>query len=496
MLAVANHVHGQYTPPQPPPFAGFINDALRQSNTNLNALDIGGSERVRLVDQSGYGIPGIPGTPAAKNNDFRANGAEENNDYLLSRTRFHIGYTDSWWGVYGEGQSSLESGDRRYAYADVPPVPGTVKRQGDGPEDDSLNLQEGYLFLGNPKEFPVSLKAGRQELSYGEERLVGTFDWNNIGHTYDAVKLILQTEWVKADFFISRPVVPVDGEFNPSNDNDLFSGIYATTAKIPKQNLDLYFLALNANKYAAADVASPQFPQPSSQDIYTVGGRAVSKPRELGNWDYSVEGAYQFGDFLDTRAGAPKTLLDQSAYMYVLQAGYTFENLWSEPRLGAEFDYGSGNGDAKETDGMHGTFQNLFPTNHKFYGSMDLASLQNLEDAGVNLTLKPCQRVNITLMGNLLWLANTQDSFYTVTGTARGGVAATPGTGFGVNPNYDSFLGSELTAVAGWAVTGYAQLEASYSRFFHGPYLSETWSAPGFGARDAEYYYMQLKLKF
>src|SRR6185369_15388756 len=59
---------------------------------------------------------------------------------------------------------------------------------------------------------------------------------------------------------------------------------------------------------------------------------------------------------------------------------------------------------------------------------------RNIHDAGVNLTLKPIPRLNVTFMGNALWLANTHDNFYTVAGAPRGGVTATPGNGFGVNP--------------------------------------------------------------
>jgi hypothetical protein len=99
-------------------------------------------------------------------------------------------------------------------------------------------------------------------------------------------------------------------------------------------------------------------------------------------------------------------------------------------------------------------------------------------------------------MGNFLWLANTHDSFYTALGTPRGGTATTPGNGYGVNPNYNSYVGSELTAVAGWALTRWALLEGGYGHFFHGDYLAQTWSAPGFGARDANFAYAQLTLKF
>ena len=78
----------------------------------------------------------------------------------------------------------------------------------------------------------------------------------------------------------------------------------------------------------------------------------------------------------------------------------------------------------------------------------------------------------------------------------RGGVATTPGTGFGINANYSSFVGSEFTAIAGWAVTRFAQLEAGYGHFFHGDYISQTWSAPGFGARDADFAYAQVTVNF
>ena len=49
--------------------------------------------------------------------------------------------------------------------------------------------------MGNHKEFPVSLKIGRQELSYGDERLVGAFAWNNIGRVFDSARVRWQ-DWV------------------------------------------------------------------------------------------------------------------------------------------------------------------------------------------------------------------------------------------------------------------------------------------------------------
>jgi hypothetical protein len=495
VLAATEELYAQYTPPPPPvPFPGFINEALRKDNPYASAWDIGGAERLRFEDHEGYSIAGVPGNPGRPNNDFRAEGADVYNAYELSKFRFHAGYTDKWWSAYAEGRSSYAWNDDRFAYPNVPAVPGTVRFQGRGPESDSIDLQQAFVTIGNHKEFPLSVKIGRQELSYGEERLVGAFAWNNIGRVFDAAKVRWQNEWFGADFFTSQPVIPEDGHFNVNNDHDWFSGVYATSGKIPKHTLDLYFLARNSSSGAIADQPSPQFPQPSARDIYTIGTRFKSAPGQVGNWDYSLEGAYQFGNYRDTRLGFSSPRLEQSAYMTVAQLGYTFADAWAKPRIGAEFDYGSG--DSNPTDNKHGTFENLFPTNHKFYGSMDLISLQNMIDAGLNLSLKPTPRMSVTLMGNALWLANTSDNFYTVAGAPRGGLAATPNNGYGINPGYGSFLGTEVTIIAGYAVTKYAQVEAGYGHFFRGDYIKQTWSAPGFGSRDADFTYVQLNLTF
>ena len=480
VLAAIHQAQAQYTPPPPPtPFQGFINEYLRAKDPYMNQWDFAGTVRLRYESKQGYGIQGIPGSV-----DFLGSGKKEvNNDYLLSKILFHAGYTEKWWSAYVEGRSSLAYNDARYAYFASPLPAHEVIRKGDGPEADVFDLNQAYVTIGNHKEFPLSVKIGRQALAYGDERLVGAFAWNNIGRVFDAAKVRWQNGWFGADFFTSATVVPEDGTFNNDNPYDWFSGVYLTSMKVPKNTLDLYFLSRNASRKAINVEPSPQFGQPTARDIYTIGGRLKSKPNEFGNFDYTVEGAYQFGDYA-TSATAKR--LNQDAYMFCLQGGYTFADWWATPRLGAEFDYSSG--DDNSTDGTHGTFDNLFPTNHKFYGSMDLVSLQNIQDLGVNLTLKPTPRLSVALMGNAFWLANTHDQFYAVTGAAR------PAP-YGIHPTYDSFVGTELTAVAGYAVTRFAQLETGYGHFFTGDYVHQTLAASG-GDRDADWVYVQTTVNF
>jgi hypothetical protein len=488
LRAATGIVHAQYVPPPPPaPFPGFLNEYLRKNDPCMNQWDFGGNARIRSEVKEGFAIQGV-----AESVDFRGQPANASDEYFMQRIRFHAGYTEKWWSAYMEGRSSLVQSDERYAYANNPPVSGTVKTKGDGPEADVLDLQQAYFSIGNLKEFPLSLKVGRQELSYGEERLVGAFGWNNIGRVFDAAKVRWQNEWFGADFFTSRPVIPEDGRFNVDNDYDWFSGMYATSTKIPKHLLDVYFFSRNSSQKAIAAEPSPQFPQPSARDIYTVGGRFKSQRGEIGNWDYSVEGAYQFGDYRDRRLGATSALLTQDAFMAVLQGGYTFADAWATPRLGAEYSYSSG--DSNPNDKTHGTFDNLFPTNHKFYGYMDFVSLQNIHDLRGIFQLKPTPRVSIAVEGHGFWLANTHDNFYNVGGAPRGGTAATPGNNFGVNPNYSAFVGTELDVIAGVALTRFAQLEAGYGHFFIGDYVKQSLSAVG--SRDAYYLYTQVTLSF
>src|SRR5215471_4725295 len=158
-------------PPPPPPSAGLFNDWLRQQDQLFYKFDLGAQFRARFLDQTYFAVPGAGATAV----DFRANTPISENDFLLLRTRVHAGYSPTdWLTIFGEGQNSSSTGDRR-----------NPNTQSNGPFD----LHQGYVQLGGTKELPLSLKVGRQELIYGDERLVGPYDWDNTGRSFDAAKL-------------------------------------------------------------------------------------------------------------------------------------------------------------------------------------------------------------------------------------------------------------------------------------------------------------------
>ena len=164
------------------------------------------------------------------------------------------------------------------------------------------------------------------------------------------------------------------------------------------------------------------------------------------------------------------------------------------PRLGLEYSFASG--DSDPTDGKHETFENLFPTNHKFYGYMDFFSLQNLHDVRIMLTAKPTPRLSLALEGHLFWLADDRDSLYAVNGTPRGGLTSTAGTGYGLNSSYSKFVGGEIDFIAGYSLTKFASLEAGFGHFFTGGYVNSTFSAVAGGSTSANWFYLQTTVTF
>jgi len=465
-------VIAQYAPPPPPqPFPGFINDFMRKQDPYYSVWDIGGSVRLRYeLKENGLGLP--------PNNDFRKTGADNDNGYFSDKVLVHAGYTDKWWSVYVQGRSSGTSGDDR-----------NPNFESDGIAD----LHQAYFTLGNHKEFPVSLKVGRQELSYGDERLVGAFAWNNIGRVFDAAKVRWQNSLFAAEAFTSKIVLPDDNSFNHWNDYNLFSGVHLSTKKVPKTLTELYFFARNdgigsASPQNPVSVPPFQMAAPVARDIYTLGGRMKSGTNEFGGFDFTVEGAYQFGNWKATLTGDRQ---EHEAFAFMANVGYTFEEVFGKPRVALEYAYASGDGDS--TDNSHDTFDNLYPTNHKFYGYMDYLSWQNLHDVRAIFQMKPLPQFSLAVEGHLYWLADTADNLYNVGGAARG--AGANSNGFGRNPTYDSFVGAEIDVVAGYAVNKFTALEAGYGHFFTGKYIDQTWENNG-GSADADWVYLQTVIRF
>ncbi len=449
--------------PKPTAGAGLVNDWLRDQNDAFSHWDIGGQARARFEYRDGFGILGQPGSV-----DFLKSGADTENSYLLLREKVHVGYAPAdWLGGFVEARDSSSHGDERN-----PNV-----------EADTFDLHQGYVTLGGGKAFPVQAKVGRQELSYGDERLVGAFDWNNLGRVFDAGKLHYQADKFWVDAFSGHLVLPDDDTWNSPNDEEWFSGIYASSKCVPIQTTDAYFLARNANRDSTrATASSAPAGGATARDIYTLGLRAKSLPGQLKGWDYSFEAAGQAGNFAPTADAERQDHLACAAH---LGGGYTWEQTVGTPRLGVEYNFASGDNDPNDDE--HGTFDNLFPTNHKFYGYMDMVAWQNIHNIRLTGSLKPLKKLSLSLDYHLFWLADTEDQFYQASGSRR----AAP---YGVNPGAGSYVGSEIDLVGTYTFTKWAGAQVGYGHFFRGDYVKDTLSAVG--SQDADFVYAQVLLNF
>ncbi len=466
---------GPTLPPPAQPGAGLINDWLRNESPVFTNWDFGGQFRARFEHREHFAIPG-----KTNSIDFRETGADTDNTYWLLRGKVHLGYAPcEWFSAFVEGRDSSSYHDERNP----------------DPESDSFDLHQAYLTLGNANAFPLTAKVGRQELSYGDERLVGAYDWNNVGRVFDAAKLRYGNNGVWADAFLSRVVLPNDNNFNVANDYDWFYGVYGSAKNlVPKFIVDLYFLGRNTSKESPQAIGAGlnSFQRGATQrDIYTFGLRFKSLPGSLRGWDYEGELAGQFGDFAFATAG-PR--LEHEAFAAHVAGGYTWQEAWGSPRAGLEYNYASG--DSDPNDNKHGTFENLFPTNHRFYGYMDFVSWQNIHNLRASASLKPHSQITLTADYHAFWLADTRDYFYQANGAPRLGAAPGSGTGYGINPAYSNYLGSEVDLVATYSPKPFASAQVGYGHFFVGDYVKSSLHAPGVGAADADFIYVQALLNF
>ncbi|HET9984226.1 MAG TPA: alginate export family protein [Longimicrobiales bacterium] len=204
---------------------------------------------------------------------------------------------------------------------------------------DQIDLHQGYLDVG-PEADGVSARVGRQEVSYGEERLMGAADWVQQARALDGVRLRGRTGALTADVFGFQLA---DAGAPGKSADERFLGAYSTLAAGPAGAVDLYLLHDRAGGA-----------EPTRQS--TLGARWAGA---RGALSYRAEGALQTG----TRTGA-----DVRAYMATARIGAALAG--GKAQVALWYDHLSG--DADSTDATTRVFDTVLATNHRFYGSADL----------------------------------------------------------------------------------------------------------------------------
>jgi len=407
----------------------------------------------------------------ANNNDFDASINGPTDDaWLLTRFRLGAKFEPApWVRVYAQGQDIRELGGSR---------PNNVGAFGaDG--DDAFDLLQGWVDVGLVGE-GLSLRTGRQPLSFGDQRLLGNPQWLNSTRAWDAVKLRYAADTWQASAFAGSPVTFLNNQWNQSDyfnvhegRNAVDSGVYFSAQQlIPGQSAtDGYVIHQKLNKLAAG--AGAPAGAVGRTSVWSVGTRMKGDPRQLHRWDYDLEMVLQAG----TAGG-----LAHRAFAGHWGGGYNFERTW-QPRLGVQFNYASGDGNPG--DGKSGTFQNFFPGNHALYGFMDTTAWMNVLNPQLNASVQPTDRLRVTADLMAFWNATRTDAWYAAN-TSTLVRALTPAA-----LTASRYRGAELDLNAYYQLTTHVNVQAGYAGFLAGTYLERT------GAHDnAHFVYSQMSVKF
>lgn len=421
--------------------AGDIFDAIKHVPLNDSGsvwVSFGGQvrERYEVWENFNFGANGAGTAPFARHDDA----------FLLSRfmlyADLHVGENIR---VFAEGKSALIT-DRTLAGGNR-----TI-------DVDTLDLQNGFVDLIAPLDGgdKITFRAGRQELLFGKQRLVGPLDWVNARRTFDGFSAIVKLgDWTLTPFYV-RPTIVEKYDFNDVGDDHDFYGLYAT-GKVPTTavSIDLYWLGLDKEKRFFNGLTNTTVGA-GSEHRQTVGGRLWGKLTDTG-FDYEVEGAYQFGEF---GGGA-----DIAAYMATVQVGYTVANVEWAPRFWVNFDYASGD---ENPGGPVNTFNQLFPTGHLHFGQIDEVGRQNILALSQGVTFKPIKPVSVEVKGNLFWRAENSDALYSAAGASVRPAAS--GT--------SSDIGAEFDIIAKYQFDRHTEFSAGYGHFFPGDFIKQSSTAP------------------
>lgn len=330
---------------------------------------------------------------------------------------------------------------------------------------NQIDLRQLWAEMEKPVlEIPVSVKVGRQELAYGDERFVGPLNWTNTARVFDAVKVVYNPwQWFQLDVFFSKVVRVEPKRADKTVHSDHFYGIYGAYKKIKDHVIDTFlFIRNNRDESLAGERAGSRDPLKE----YTAGNRFKGKK---GPVDYGTEYAVQLG-----RRGHDEI----EAWAFHQELGYTFSKQKGTPRIYTEYNHASG--DRNPSDGVFSTFDNLFPTNHNKYGLIDFLPLKNMNDVMLGASVKPHTKVHLASEFHWFFLDAKESAWFNASG----------GTFRAANPAADTQLGEELDLYATYAVTKSLSALIGYSHFFAGPFAKDT------GAHDdADFFYVQMLLK-
>jgi len=293
----------------------------------------------------------------------------------------------------------------------------------------TIFARQAFMLIRNLGVKNLTAKIGRQLVVWGNHRMFGHFDWNNVGWSLDGASLnyklsktmSIQTAWLRVE------------ERDCTGSNSIAGGCSGGTGR---GSSDADIIYIRAPMKIAGMVVEPAWiwssggtgsgamnaNRPANQSRHTVGGRAVTKfTAAKARIDVTVEGYYQFGEigYNDSIYGRE---MDIDAYAFHIDGGITLP-VPMQPRLGGEFNISSGDSKANDCNGSasvsagtcnadSGVFDQMFPTNHIHFGYMDRMSWKNMVHFAGTLNLRPTKNSHLDIGFHKFYLNEELDNWY------------------------------------------------------------------------------------
>jgi hypothetical protein len=308
---------------------------------------------------------------------------------------------------------------------------------------DSFDLRQGFLELHLK---PVKIFAGRQELKFADERVIGISDWTNNSRTWDGFDLRVGDK-NRVDVFSTSVVAVHPTSLDLHGAGLTFHGVEGHIASLaPRTTIEPFVLVR-----ALSRVLSQQKVYGTEVEV-TTGAYAASQ-LPLG-FEYSATGTLQRGSYSNDSIHAGSG---------IARAGYTARWLHWSPRLQAEYDYATGN---PHRDALRiGTNDQIYPSNHNAFGLVDLFGFENIKQVRGNLDLKPAENLSLLFQAGSLHVVTLRDSVYSGSGSA---VVKAPAAGFAGDD-----IGTEFDASAKYVLRKYIVANFGVGHLFPGEVMTK-----------------------
>ena len=320
------------------------------------------------------------------------------------------------------------------------------------PYQNILDIRQAYVQLGDSAGW-IDAVAGRQNLTFGDERVIGPSDWLNQGRTFDVARLDLHHRWFGLSLFASSVILARDGVVDHHYQGNNLHGAYGSLKNlVPGATIEPYVLW----RVAPAGLHLSENAGRGALSEFTFGLRLDGKVSAL---EYNVEMDHQTGTL------GPDSI---DAYAGHWNFAHTFGGR-AKPRPFLEANYASG---ARNPNGNKwSTFDQLYPSSHDKLDFADQVGWRNIEQVRAGISENAGKKWKFTETYEDFWLATARDALYTASGAP---VAQS------LDGRAGRHVGQEFDAWAEWNWKKIVELGFGYGVFLTGPYLDRTTSGKNF----------------